>query len=256
MLTGKPLGQAIGSAISKKIASGAISGKADIARHFEIKTPSIYDWIKKGSISKDKLPELWRYFSDVVGPEHWGLESWPAGKIDAGEINSASINEVYKIQESPAHYPTTLKREKNINIPQYNAAGGMGRARLLLDEQPGIIKSWDVDQEWLRLNVPCHTGTQNLCIVTGFGPSMRPMFNPGDPLLVDRGVTKVESDGVYFFRIADHGFIKLLQRVPVGNGIILRAKSKNPDYDTFDIHPDMDFQVIGKVLTAWKSEHF
>lgn len=28
---------------------------------------------KKGSISKEKLPELWSYFSDVVGPEHWGL---------------------------------------------------------------------------------------------------------------------------------------------------------------------------------------
>lgn len=73
MHNGKLLGQAIRTAIELKIASGSIRSKADVARHFKIATPSVYDWIKKGSISKDKLPELWRYFSDVVGPEHWGL---------------------------------------------------------------------------------------------------------------------------------------------------------------------------------------
>ncbi|EAW9499152.1 hypothetical protein FP993_19545 [Salmonella enterica] len=77
MLSGKELGLAIEQAINKKLALGTARTKAEIARHFEIKPPSIHDWIKKGSISKDKLPELWRYFSDVVGPEHWGLEDFP-----------------------------------------------------------------------------------------------------------------------------------------------------------------------------------
>jgi hypothetical protein len=77
MLTGKELGKAIALAIDAKIAAGAIRSKAEVAHHFGIKTPSIYDWIKKGSISKDKLPELWRFFSDVVGPTHWGLSAWP-----------------------------------------------------------------------------------------------------------------------------------------------------------------------------------
>ncbi|WP_429941844.1 S24 family peptidase [Achromobacter xylosoxidans] len=77
MLNGTDLGAAIKAAIEKKIASGAVASQAAIARHFNVRPPSIHDWIKKGSISKDKLPELWRYFSDVVGPEHWGLKSWP-----------------------------------------------------------------------------------------------------------------------------------------------------------------------------------
>lgn len=75
MLKGKELGNAIKTAIDLKVASGAISSKADVAKHFGIRTPSIYDWIKKGSISKDKLIKLWSYFSDVVEPSHWGLES-------------------------------------------------------------------------------------------------------------------------------------------------------------------------------------
>lgn len=77
MLNGKDLGAAIKAAIDLKISSGAAQSQAAIARHFAVKPPSIHDWIKKGSISKDKLPELWRYFSDVVGPEHWGLKAWP-----------------------------------------------------------------------------------------------------------------------------------------------------------------------------------
>lgn len=77
MLNGKELGAAIKTAFDLKVATGVITSKADLARHFNIKTPSVYDWFKKGSISKDKLPELWRYFSDVVGPEHWGMTEWP-----------------------------------------------------------------------------------------------------------------------------------------------------------------------------------
>ena len=145
----------------------------------------------------------------------------------------------------------------DIVIPQYEAGGSMGFGRLLLEnEPPGHIKQWTVDNDWLRRNVPNHTGAQNLCIVTGFGPSMRPMFNPGDPLLVDTGVKTCEEDAVFFFRWRSHGFIKMLQRIPTADGLVIRAKSKNPDYDAFDIKVDSDFQVLAKVLTVWKSEQF
>lgn len=130
----------------------------------------------------------------------------------------------------------------------------MGNGLELEDRPPGLIKSWRVDHEWMRLNVRHHTGIKNLCIVTGFGPSMRPKYNPGDPLLCDRGVLTVDTDGVYFFRVGKHGFIKQLQRIPTEEGLVLRAKSFNKDYDPFDITEKMDFQVFGKILTAWKSE--
>lgn len=150
---------------------------------------------------------------------------------------------------------------EEIVLSQYDIAGGMdSNGKLVLEaEPPGIIKSWRVDREWLRLNVPVYTSLQNLCIVTGFGPSMKPMFNPGDPLLMDRGVTKVDHEGVYFFRVGDEGFIKLVQRIPEfeGPGFRLRIISKNPDFAPYEIsarHPD--FHVIGKILTVWKSEQF
>ncbi|MDR2219753.1 MAG: hypothetical protein LBE24_04140 [Methylobacillus sp.] len=142
-------------------------------------------------------------------------------------------------------------------IQQFDVAGAMGNNGLILEsEPPGIIKSWAVDPEWIRRNVRHHTGIANLCIVTGFGPSMKPRYNPGDPLLVDCGIHDLEAggDGVYFFRVNEHGFIKQLQRIPTPNGIIFRAKSFNKDFDPFDITPDMDFHILGKVLMIWKSE--
>lgn len=141
-------------------------------------------------------------------------------------------------------------------ITEYDTGGAMGHGYALEENPPGHIKAWRVTPEWLRMNVPVYSSLANLCIVTGFGPSMKPRYNPGDPLLCDRGFNKVDSDGVYFFRVDGHGFIKQLQRIPTENGLILRAKSFNPDYDPFDITSKMDFEVFGKILTVWRSEQF
>lgn len=81
MLTGKELGAAIDAAIRLKIDAGKAASKAEVARHFQIQPPSIHDWIKKGTVSKDKIYALLHYFSDVTGPEHWGMTiaEWPSG---------------------------------------------------------------------------------------------------------------------------------------------------------------------------------
>lgn len=149
----------------------------------------------------------------------------------------------------------TRDSSDELSIPQYETGSRISEGNLVLEgKQPGMIKSWRVDLAWLRMNVRHYTSVQNLCIVTGFGPSMRPRFNPGDPLLMDKGITSMDVDGVYFFRIGDSGYIKQLQRIPSERGTIYRAKSYNPDYEPFDITAKMDFQVFGKILTIWKSE--
>ena len=148
---------------------------------------------------------------------------------------------------------TRLKQNStdDVVIEQYNTGGSMGHGLVLKGSQ-GAIKSWHVDKDWLRQNVKtAHTGTKNLCIVTGFGDSMIGMFNPGDPLLIDSGVTTCDYDGVYFFRIGNEGFIKRLQRVP-SQGILVLSESAK--YRDWTITEDMEFQVLGKVLTVWKSE--
>lgn len=139
-----------------------------------------------------------------------------------------------------------------VEIRQWDTGGSMG-AGVTLRDQPGIIKCWTVTTEWLEKNIKSHTGSKNLSIVTGFGDSMRPMFQPGDPIVIDRGVTSVDFDGIYFFRVGSEGFLKRLQRIP-GEG--LRVISENKAYESWTIKPDMDFEVFGRVLKVWCSEEF
>lgn len=143
----------------------------------------------------------------------------------------------------------------DVVIRQFETGGSMGRG-LVLAEQPGVIKEWRVSERWAQENVHRITGVRNLAIVTGFGPSMQPLFNPGDPLLVDTGITRADVDGIYFFRVGEEGFVKQLQRIPTAQGLILRAKSYNTLYDPFDITKGMDFQVFARVVKVWKGEEF
>ena len=138
-----------------------------------------------------------------------------------------------------------------VHIPQYEVGGAMGKSLILQGDQPGIIRHMAVTQEWAQKNLKAHTGLQNLCIVTGFGDSMKPMYNPGDPLILDKGITTCEVDAVYFFRVDGYGFIKRLQIIP-GEGI--RVISVNKDYEPWTIKRDADFEVFGRVMKAWCGE--
>lgn len=130
----------------------------------------------------------------------------------------------------------------------------MGNGGLVLDgEQPGLIQAWQVSPEWIHKNVREYSAVKNLYIVTGFDNSMQPMFNPGDPLLVDTGVKTVDRDGHYFFRVGNDGYIKTLQRIP-GHGLLVL--SENPKYGEWTIASDMEFEVLGHVVRAWCGQDF
>lgn len=225
--------------------------QADIARLCQVSRPTVSAWFntpeKVGTISRAHAELICAKYAPHISP------AWLA----EGKLPKLSAQSAFHSRTVAA----PSEDENEVTFAQFDVSGGMDtNGKLVLEaEPPGIIKSWRVDREWLRLNVPVYTSLQNLCIVTGFGPSMKPMFNPGDPLLMDRGVTKVDHEGVYFFRVGDEGFIKIIQRVPEfdGPGIKLRIISKNPDFAPYEIsakHPH--FQVIGKILTVWKSEQF
>ena len=124
---------------------------------------------------------------------------------------------------------------------------------LILRDQPGVIRGWTVTPEWLAKNARNYTSAKNLVIVTGFGDSMRPVFQPGDPLLVDTGVMAVDFDGIYFFRVGNEGYVKRLQRIP-GEGLL--AISENKAYRDWTIKADMDFEVFGRVVKAWCGEDY
>ncbi|UIS65444.1 Xre family transcriptional regulator [Acidovorax phage AP1] len=169
------------------------------------------------------------------------------------EDRGFEVGELVVVPESgKGSLQSSKEKPDTVRIPHFDTGGAMGGG-VVLKEQPGVIRSWEVSQEWAHKNLPYYTAMDNLSIVTGFGDSMLGMFNPGDPILVDRGITKCDVDGVYFFRVDGEGFIKRLQRIP-GEGILVI--SENSKYRDWTIKPSMEFQVLGKVLTVWRSEQF
>ena len=154
-----------------------------------------------------------------------------------------SHNQILEISTFDKH-----AESEDVEIKQFHEVGGAMGPGVILRDQPGEIHSWHDSPDWIAKNVRSHTGAANLCIVTGFGDSMQPLYNPGDPLLVDIGVKSAEHDGIYFFRIGNEGFIKRLQRIP---GIGLMAISDNKLYEKWTITPEMDFEVFAKIVKVW-----
>lgn len=76
MYTGKKLGEAIKSAIELKGVR-----KADVARAFSIKPPSVTSWIQTGRVDKAHIDKLVSYFADVVTPEHFGIGTFETNEI-------------------------------------------------------------------------------------------------------------------------------------------------------------------------------
>ncbi|HEH1427355.1 TPA: hypothetical protein SGN52_004136 [Klebsiella pneumoniae] len=150
MLSGKELGRAIEQAIDKKLSVGSAKSKAEIARHFKIKPPSIHDWINKGSISKEKLPELWNYFSDVVGPEHWGLAGYPitgySQEATSTEVTfkEGSIDELYKhASEEKKAIVDFILLEKGQEFPAWADAD----ARAYIDSLELKVRRWSEQKD-------------------------------------------------------------------------------------------------------------
>ncbi|MFV5212721.1 helix-turn-helix transcriptional regulator [Azonexus caeni] len=221
---------------------------SELARIADVTPPSVSQWLsgRTKSLGIEPATRLGKRFG--LNPMWISKGRGNKNELSPSSDTTGGSGDAYSISGRPAKEPAG----DQVVINQFDAGGSMG-AGLLLRDQPGVIQSWSVSQEWIAKNVRSHTGTNNLCIVTGFGDSMRPMYEPGDPLLIDSSVKSVDFDGIYFFRVGNEGFIKRLQRIP-GEGI--RAISENKAYETWTIKRDMDFEVFGRVLKAWKSEDY
>lgn len=212
----------------------------------------INEWIKHARNAAEMTQEQ---FGDALGRTKGNVSSWEKGAHEPSWSLMLQISDLTG-QPLPIDFKYSpsapAKKDDEFEINQFETGGSMGNG-LILRDQPGVIQNWRVNAEWLQKNVRGYSSAKNLCIVTGFGDSMRPLYNPGDPLLIDVSTTSVEFDSIYFFRIGDEGFIKRLQRMP---GVGIRVLSDNTRYEAWDIKSDMDFEVFGRVIKVWKSEDF
>ncbi len=233
MLTGEKLGEALAAAIRMKGVS-----KADVARHFDVKPPSVQGWLKHGRISKTHIEKLLAYFSDVVGPEHWGISSAGFDRAPWGMAVQTPLRPVVVVERDD-QVP-----EGMIIIPRYTvkASAGHGEPVLEIDTegQPNYFRSG-----WAQKNGYKPDG---LFSIVATGDSMEPTIPNGASLIVHRQA-EVVSGRVHVLCRGDECYVKRLIRQMDGSILV---KSENPDYKDVLISQDdpIPLHVVGLVVSV------
>lgn len=277
MLTGPELGAAIDAA---RIAKGV--SKKQLADDFQVKPPSVQGWVKNGRIDKSKLMDVIAYFSDVVGPEHWGLRpgfsyesiqdvtSEPAAEpapTSAADMVRAMLAKQGKNLSDTARAQLIAAAEATdegnvitadfsrpglvgdeVRIAHYDIRAAMGGGQIPHD-YPEMLKDIRVSPSHLReLGVEFEEHF-HLKVVTGWGQSMEPTIKHRDPLIVNINVRDFVGDGVYLFVWDDLLYIKRLQ---VADEEHYEMISDNPRHKDRLIRRDMTY-IQARVLLVWNA---
>jgi len=277
MLTGPELGAAIEAA---RIAKGV--SKKQLADDFQVKPPSVQGWVKNGRIDKSKLMDVIAYFSDVVGPEHWGLragfsyESIPditsepaaeAAPTSAADMVRAMLAKQGKNLSDSARAQLIAAAEATdegnvitadfsrpglvgdeVRIAHYDIRAAMGGGQLPHD-YPEMLKDIRVSPSHLREIGVEFEEHYHLKVVTGWGQSMEPTIKHRDPLIVNINVRDFVGDGIYLFVWDDLLYIKRLQVADEEHYEMISDNAKHKDRL---IRRDMTY-IQARVLLVWNA---
>lgn len=281
MLTGPELGAAIEAA---RIAKGV--SKKQLADDFSVKPPSVQGWVKNGRIDKSKLMDVIAYFSDVVGPSHWGMRpgftyeslgegsvnglvveqpetgstsadkfrAMLAGKrLDEGKLTRLlAIAENDALEESGGALVQDAYRPGKVGdevwIAHYDIRGAMGGGEVNHD-YPELLQDVRVSPSQLRAMGVEFKEHFHLKMITGWGQSMAPTIKHGDPLLVDISVKDFIGDGIYFFSYQGFQYIKRLQMKGKDK---FKMISDNRKHKAEDIWLEETY-IQARVLLVWNA---
>ena len=283
MLTGPELGAAIEAA---RIAKGV--SKKNLADDFSVKPPSIQGWVKNGRIDKSKLMDVIAYFSDVVGPEHWGLrpgfsyenlgdglDDDPGADRNSAHKQASTASDIVRqmlavkgkslsdsarasllaaAEQSDSGNVITVDLSRpgqvgdEVWIAHYDIRGAMGGGEVTHD-YPEMLQDIRVSPSHLRSMGVEFVEHYHLKMVTGWGQSMAPTIKHRDPLLVDISIREFVGDGIYLFSYQGFEYIKRLQRKGKDK---FKMVSDNTNHPPEDIWAEETY-IQARVLLVWNA---
>ncbi|UVL17448.1 LexA family transcriptional regulator [Pseudomonas sp. B21-044] len=165
-------------------------------------------------------------------------------KAVADSLSDASAQAVppsqAQIKVAPGH--------GDISIPQYDIRAAMGHGQVPA-EYSEVIRNVIIREDVLREKGVTYTSAQALSIITGWGQSMEGTINDKDPVIVDRGVTDYQGEGVYVLSWHGDLLIKRLQRKDEDHMWLISDNPKNKDLQA---RTD-DLTIHAKVLLVWNA---
>ncbi len=115
------------------------------------------------------------------------------------------------------------------------------------EEFPEVIRSMDYAEWDIRQRLGYLPKPGRLKLITGRGPSMAPIINNGDVVMVDTAVDYFDGDAIYVINIGGETQIKGLQRRTDGVYIV----SANPLFPPYAA-PD-DLFIAGKAVVQYSA---
>ncbi|MGE1156984.1 S24 family peptidase [Pseudomonas kitaguniensis] len=230
--------------IDRQYGIGKHGAKAEFAR----RTGKQPDYISRCLYPPDKpgAKNVGEVFARAVEKEF---------KLDAYSFDKPGLggSDVIDVEGLPEALAQKIKNYRStISVERLDIAGSMGPGTEP-PEMNMVVEHMRLDANWVRQNL-VYTSTDNLRLISGRGDSMAPTIRNGDALLVDSGVTSVESDAIYFFLMRGQHHVKRIQRNLDGLTII----SDNGQYREIDVPGDRegDIQVLAQIIYWWTGRSF
>lgn len=214
--------------------------KADVARAFGVKPPSVQGWLKTGRISKTHIDSLISYFSDVVGPDHWGI-----GR--GGDSFQSALGPAIATPQRPV---VVVESDEDIQhevfaIPRYRvkASAGSGEPVFEIDTEgtPNYCRSG-----WALKN---GFKPDSLFSIVAAGDSMEPTIPDGASLIVHR-TSEIANGKVHVICRGTQCYVKRLFAQMDGSVLV---RSDNQDiYKDLTVSPDDTdaLHVVGLVVSV------
>ena len=137
------------------------------------------------------------------------------------------------------------KQEGIISVPLLEVKASAGNGCINFSEQ--VVRRIDFFEDWLKRNVR-YTNRDNLDMITASGDSMEPTICTGDLLLIDHGINEVLYDSIYVAMVNGEVYVKRFQKTPSRTLLMI---SDNKKYQSFELKPEDEIRIIGRVVYYW-----
>lgn len=166
-----------------------------------------------------------------------------ASIMKAVGIKEITINDDGSASEKSIQYD---RNANNFYIEVLDVKASAGDGYINSDVQE-VIKLIEYDNEQAKLLFN-GISSNNLKVININGDSMQGTFESGDAVYVDVSRRSFEGDGIYVFTFGRNLYVKRLQIIKN----IIRVKSDNKLYDSWEIHEDEFDQLYihGKVMLS------
>lgn len=202
----------------------------ELSKAAGVSAPSVHGWLsgRSQTIRSDILVKTAR----ALGVSTAWLATGEGSIDDSADLPPLSV------RETPAGY---------LRIELLDGGAGMG-AGVVNEDFPEVIRSMDYAEWDIRQRLGFLPKPGRLKLITGRGPSMAPVINNGDVVMVDTAIDYYDGDAIYVISIGGETQIKGLQRRADGVYIV----SANPLFPPYAA-PD-DLHIAGKAVVQYSAK--